>query len=306
MATPPLRRVANVQTYVPFLRLDTYTTGAGLPDGDYLWVDLSVLMHTPTKKDGTVVGPPKLAVRVTMDPPNGAQTVEERKDHVYGMGTKAHLAFQPDPETAKRIIPIPGAPAANIYESSNFHLLLKSLYDSGMPADYVLDDLRALEGITVHIHNIDEPAERAGFKTQNQTEVQDAPRKPNKIPVVSQIIKAPWLGNMAAPKPVAPVAHVSLAAPAPVALPVNGAPVVSTEPAMDDESTVVQTIITLLDAAPNKSTNKLSLQTGAFRILKAHPNCQAMMNTYFSNNDNLTALLSQLGFGMDKGVISPI
>lgn len=313
MATPPLRRAANVQTYVPFLRLETYSTGGGIPDGDYLWVDLSVLMHTPTKKDGTVVGAPRLAVRVTMDPPNGAQTVEERREQTYSMGTKAHLTYQPDPETAKRIIPIPGAPAASIYEGSNFNLLLKSLYDSGMPQDYAMDDLRSLEGILVHITSIDEPVERAGFRTQNQTEVQDAPKKPSKIPVVSQVIKAPWLGNMAAAapvpltKPAVPHAVTPISNVAASVVPVNGTPAPAAgQPILDEESAAVQAIMEILDASPGNKTSKLNLQTGAFRILKSHPGKQSIMNTYFANNDNLAALLSQLGYGINAGAIAPL
>src|SRR5579859_6037364 len=125
----PLKRVTNAAPVISFLRLEDYSQGGGLPDGDYLWSNLQFVMFQPTKKDGTVVGPSRLSVQITMEPPAGTTTEEEKRIQNYSMGTNAHLTYQPD-TTGKSLALVPGGPAAPLYENTNWYYLLKSLYDT--------------------------------------------------------------------------------------------------------------------------------------------------------------------------------
>ena len=308
MATLPLRRAAApAQQYVPFLRLSDYSSGGMIPDGDYLIPDFSVVNFTPTKRDGTVAGPMRLSVRVTFDPPNGAQTQEDRREQHYSMGTNAHLLFQPVPTYGKRLIPVENATAGGFYDMSNWHLFLKSLYDSGMPEDFAVDDLTTLDGIVVHIKNVKEPEERKGFRTQNTGEVQ-ADQKDRKIPIVTDILLAPWLAAGATrpsfPVPTQPSPAVR------AALPLRGTvtaatipvPPVSNNGAVDNETAVATAILSLFEKNPN-GCSKLALQTGTFRALVGNPNQQQIMTTYFSDEATLSSLLNQMGYKLAAGKV---
>src|SRR5271155_1825816 len=182
--------------------MSAYSSGGGIPEGDYVWTDLTVEMFQPTKLSGATVGPAKLAVKVTMVPlPNG----EPREQH-YSLGTNAHQSWQPNPETGKSIVAVPGGPGTPPNASTNWAILVKSLFDSGLPNGILNDDLSVLEGIHVHMANVPEPEERKGFraKTGEAAEIQT----PATIAVVTEIKDdgKPWEGTggiteAAAPKP---------------------------------------------------------------------------------------------------------
>ena len=324
MATTPLRRAAApAAQYVPFLRLTDYSAGGIIPDGVYLIPDFSVVMFQPVKKDGVIAGPMRLSVRVTFDPPNGATSQEERREQHYSMGTKAHLSFQPDPASGKRLLPVENATGGQLYELSNWHMFISSLYQAGMPENYAVDDLSALDGIVVHIKGVPEPESRKDLQTQNTGEVAPAERKPQKIPVVIEVLAAPWLVPAAVtngiPLAARPVAPAPVAPPAPLgrpALPVRAAapvqatlplapvaagppaPPVAAAPAatpVDNEEAVAGAILNVIAQNPN-GLNKLTLQTSVFRLRASNTNRQTIMTVYFSDDANLGGLLNQMGY----------
>lgn len=298
----PKRAVQQLQK-VSFLSQGDYTKGGGLADGDYLWSSLDILMFQPTKQDGTVVGPSKLAVRIVMEPPAGAQNDDEKHIQHYSMGTNAHLTYQPDPETGKGLVLVPGGPAANLYESTNWYILLKSLFDCGMPED-IGDDLSALEGIVVHITSVDEPKERKGFRTST-SEVQPE-QKERKIPVVMEIKSAPWMdAPQLAPAKVGPkvVAPASKAAPISKA---NGkvapAPAPTTDGG-DNRTAVLNAAASFLETNPN-GAKKAALRMACFRVLNDNPARQDIMNEYFSDDATLGGVLAEIGFKVEGDTVA--
>lgn len=306
----PKRAVQQLQK-VSFLSPKDYSKGGGTPDGDYLWSALDFVQFQPQKKDGTIVGPSKLAIRIQMDPVNGYQEGEEPRPPVhYSLGSSAHLTYQPDPETGKGLVLVPGGPAAPLYESTNAYILMKSLWDSGMPED-LGDDLTLLEGIVVHITSIPEPEERKGFRTST-SEVQPE-QKERKIPVVMEIKSAPWMEG-ATPTPVkvatkpAPVTkpqtlaeRVASAAPKPK---VNGKPATPPPPADDDNKTAVtNAVASFLETNPN-GVKKAALRMACFRVLADNPARQDIMTEFFSDDEALGGVLGEIGYKVEGDTIA--
>ena len=294
------KTVAPATSGFNFGDMSSYSSGGGLPEGDYVWTDLTVEMFQPTKQTGEKVGPAKLAVKITMAPLGGG---EAREQH-YSLGTNAHQSWQPNPETGKGIVAVPGGPGTPPNASTNWAFLIKSLIDSGLPNGILQDDLSVLEGIHVHMANVPEPEERKGFvsKTGEAGEVQAA----KTIAVVTEIKDdgKPWEGTggvpteQAANKPNGKTAaHAATTRPAPsrtATAPTPAAPAASE----DLETAAITGISAVLEKNPN-GVGKLILRTSTFKAVstaQGQEMAQKVINNYFNSDDNLNGILNQLGY----------
>jgi hypothetical protein len=306
MATP-IRRVQA--TEVNFGDMAFYTAGGGLPEGDYA-LSFTVQMFQAQDAQGVKKGPARLAVRVEATPLSGDS---EPREQFYSMGSKAHESFQPNPETGKSLIAVPGGPATTVNNSTNWAILLKSLYDSGLPQGIFTNDLSVLDGIHVHIINVPEPAERAGFQSKTGEFAEGAERKPGTVAIVSEIKDdgKPWEGTGGIPETKA--ATKANGKPAPKAQ----APARSVAPASTGKASVqagqdaggeveaaaVNGVSKVLGAQPN-GCKKLLLRTSTFKEVNStggQEMAQAVIEQYFSSDDKLNGLLGQLGYKV-KGI----
>lgn len=299
----PAKKVGEVS----FGSLDMYVAGGGLPEGDYIWKDCTVLNYqAPANQTTGKQSPARLGVMITLVPLGGG----DEKTQFYSMGSKAHESFQPNPETGKGVVAVPGGPAHNFNSSTNWAILLKSLRDSGLPEGIFVNDISVLEGMHVHMANIPEPAERAGFQSKTGEAAEE--RKAGTIAVVTEIKDdgKPWEGTggvpeetKAAAKPngkVAPKAAAPVAKVAPKA-----APAAAPEPEVDTdvETAAISAISTVLEKFP-KGCKKLVLRTSTFKAVNESEGAemaQAVTNTYFVDDATLNGILGQLGFAV-KGL----
>lgn len=284
--------------------LSGYSAGGGIPEGDYIWKSLGVMMFAGTKQDGTKVGPERLGCMITMAPLSGG----EDRQQFYSFGTNAHQSWAPNPENGKSIIAVPGGPGTPPGRSTNWALLIDSLYNSGLPQGILEGDLSVLDGIWVHMHNIPEPEERKAFVSKTGEATQD--RKSNSIAVVSEIKEdgKPWEGGGGIPatkeasaqpktmtKTVAnPVTMVKTTAKVTAPVETEG------ESIEDIARNGISTVLSAnMDPKGNlKPLVKLQLRTSTFKVISSsHPDSvQEVIDTYFSNDANLNSLLGQLGF----------
>lgn len=299
MASPAKGKVVGFN----FGDKSAYSSGGGLPEGDYIWTDLTVMMHQYTKLDGSPAGPARLGVMITLKP------MGEGEDHTqfYPLGSKAHESWAPNPATGKGIVPIPGGPGTPPNNGTNWMVLLKSLWDSGLPEGIVQDDLSVLEGVWVHMANVPEPEERKSFKSKTGEAAGDDRVK--MIPVVTEIKDdgKPWEGTGGIPedKP-APKGKGTTAKPAATATTVKLASAKTTTATAPDkeeggeevETAAITGISEVLEKNPN-GCPKLILRTGTFKSVKtAHGDelANAVMNKYFATDPALTGILSTLGY----------
>lgn len=75
--------------------------------------------------------------------------------------------------------------AKQLSKSSNFFIFIKSLIDSGFPADKISDDCSVFDGLQAHVVRIPAP-KRDGLAKSGDKKYED------KILTVDQIIKLPW------------------------------------------------------------------------------------------------------------------
>ncbi|MBU6231692.1 hypothetical protein KGP36_03405 [Patescibacteria group bacterium] len=278
--------------------LSGYSSGGVLPEGDYVWKDLTVQMFQGTKTDGSPAGPARLGVMITMAPLGGGEDINQ----FYSFGSKAHESWAPNPDTGKGIVPVPGGPGTPPNASTNWAVLVKSLQDSGLPNGVLSDDLSVLEGMWVHMANVPEPEGRKAFISKTgESAVEDKPRT---IAVVSEIKDdgKPWEGTggipEAAPAPkVKPNGSAKPAATATLAQRAT-APATPASAGTDDgvEEAALAGISTVLEKSP--TCLKLQLRTGTFKAVKeavSQEMAQKVINTYFSSDAQLSALLEQLG-----------
>jgi len=299
----PIKRAVSTVPVISFLRLEDYSQGGGLPDGDYLWSNLQFVMFQPTKKDGTVVGPARLSVQIVMEPPAGATTTEEQRVQNYSMGSNAHLTYQPDPTSGgKKLALVPGGPASPLYESTNWHYLLKSIYDTTtVPEDLPMDDLSVFEGIVAHMTSIPEPEERRNFRTSLAELDPNAGKRVNRIAVVAEIKSAPWIEGVPAKAPTpelatpAPPAKASLPSRKTGVLPASPAPAAPTQAVNGGDVDILGKIASVLESNPN-GVGKTALRMAVFKDVRGLANGQALMDQYFSSDETLNALLNQWGY----------
>jgi hypothetical protein len=287
--------------------LEMYSSGQFIPDGDYILSSLDVQMYagkTPSARAS------RLGVMVTFLPLD-SPTEDHKLTQFYSMGSKADQSFAPNPETGKSIITIPGAPATNLNDKTNWYLFYKSLRDSGLPAGVLVNDVSVVEGAWVHITNIEEPADRGSFAS-GTAEVQQAPRTPGKVPIVTEIKEggAPWEGGGGTPavkttaKPI-----TTRAVPKPNGAPAPPAPAPAS--AIDDDLRVaaINGISDVLTKKPN-GCPRLALRTDTFKAVKSKLGeevATSVVNNFFEagHEDDLSSVLGEIGYTVINGQVKP-
>ena len=298
MATPIKKTAAPpTPTGINFGDMNMYVAGGGLPDGDYIARDFSVMMYQAKNAAGANQGPPRLGVMITYLPLSDPKPDNERTQF-YSMGGKADQSFAPNPETGKGLVAIPGAVGATLNHSTNWALYLKSLYDSGLEAGIFSNDLSVLDGVHVHVQNVPEPEERKGFAQSQTGEAAGMPQEDRKrtIAIVTEIKDGgkPWEGGGgvptgAAPTPTKPTAKVAAKVAAPAA---------ETGDSEDIHTAAIDGVSDVLTKKPN-GLPRLGLRTETFNAVKkklGDDMAGNVIQTYFEDTDTLNNLLGEVGY----------
>lgn len=299
---------------VNFGSLDMYVAGGGLPEGDYVMADLTVQMYQAETKAGVKRGEPRLGVMITFLPLHDPKE-ENARTQFYSMGGAADKSFAPNPETGKGLVPIPGGSGTTLNNSTNWAMLLKSLYDCGLPEGIFNNDVSVLEGTWVHITNVPEPEERKGFVNRAATgEAAPEQRQNNTVAIVSEIKDdgKPWEGSGGIPEAAAPPVKPAVKAngkPAVAAKKTAAPPPPAAEAAGDEDvqSAAVNGISAVLEKNPN-GVGKLILRTGTFNAVKAASGddmASAVIDTYFGDDATLSALLGTVGYTVSGLMVKP-
>lgn len=289
----PARPAPQQDNSVNFGSMDFYTAGFTLPEGDYVWKDLTVKVYAPEPKSGKKV-PARLGVMITLAHlSNPAEDLEQ----FYSMGSKAHESFAPRSD-GKGIVPVPGGVGGSLNVSTNWAILLKSMYDCGLPQSIFTNDLSVFEGIHAHMAQVAEPEERKGFQTATGEAAEE--RQNKTILVVTEIKEdgKPWEGTGGIPEGAqAPV--VSTQSPKP-----NGAdPAVQAE---DDLETIAQNAIYSVLKENAAGCPKLILRTGTFKAVGNKELANRVVNTYFASDAELGRILGGLGYKLVGPNVKPV
>lgn len=301
-------------TGVNFGSLDMYVQGGGLPEGDYVMHDLTVQMYQAQTLAGVKRGEPRLGVMITFIPLSDPKE-ESARTQFYSMGGNADKSFAPNAETGKGIVPIPGGAGTTLNNSTNWAILLKSMYDSGLPEGIFSNDVSVLEGTHVHITNVPEPEERKGFRNTAMTgEAGAEPRQSNAVAIVTEIKDdgKPWEGTGGLPD-VAPAPTPAKVAPklAGKVQPIKktATPPPPAEDAGDEgiQVAAISGISTVLEKNPN-GVSKLLLRTGTFKAVKDSEGddmATAVLDTFFGDDAMLNSLLGQVGYVVAGALVKP-
>lgn len=316
---------------VNFGELDFYSGGFNLPEGNYC-VFFEVKMHQGTKNDGTPAGPERLGIMLHCYPigedgtPNGADPM----DKFLALGSKAHLTYAPDPDSAdangwcKSLAVVPGGPGQQPNNQTNWSLFLKSLYDCAMPKGVFTNDISTIDGVWAHLTNVPEPEERKGFgQATGEVEQQQRPRN-STIPIATAILEGgkPWEGTgglleakpaaKAKPAPVKPGVKAVAPKPGPKAVAPKAAPVAAAVDTggMDEEdikAAALDAIAEVLGDSPN-GIAKLVLRTKTFSIVKGKSGealAKAVADTVFGDDAVLGAVLADAGYSIQGAQVKP-
>lgn len=305
---PAVAVAAKAVPAISLLDLSMYVGGGGLPEGNYA-LEFMIKMHQAVDKvTGANRGGERLGVMVTAH--SLTDTNAEPRQQFYSMGTKAHEAFAPNPDTGKSLVAVAGGTGAStLSPQTNWAYLLKSLYDAGMPEDLKSNDLTVLDGVWVHVHSIPEPEERKAFKTSNVAETSQEDRRPGTISIVSEILPkgAPWEDNGGGipEKGAAPATTAAAVKPNGKALgkvattPVAPAP--QPDGGVTDEELMelaLQGATTVLEANVS-GVSKLQMKSGMFKAISADYEeeiASQVINAFFKSDDDLNGVVNQLGY----------
>lgn len=323
---PPVRGRATPPAVAPVnfgdLEAD-YSSGGGLPEGDYI-LEFIVQMYQAQNAAGQTFGKPRLGVMVHATPTDAEGTViDEAKTKFYAMGGKAHLSFAPNPVTGKGLVAVPGGAGVSPTNKSNWALLLKSLYDSGMPKGVFTNDVTVLDGLWAHMHEVPEPEERKsygkkGAKTGEaalEEEDEEFRGGNGKVTIVSEIKGGvAWWTEGSAPAPAAPavaprpaVKSTAIVAP-PKAGPKGVVKPQAAAPDVDLAEVATNAIAAVLETKA-AGLPKLQLKTSTFGTVKAEHGdemAQAVIDTYFGSDADLNSILNTLDYGVTGVQVKPI
>ncbi|MGH7184517.1 MAG: hypothetical protein ACREJN_21435 [Nitrospiraceae bacterium] len=300
---------------VNFGDLSMYGGGYSIPEGDYVWASLDILDYQAVNAQGASMGPSRLGVMISLQ--SMVEPAAEFRTQFYSMGGSANKSFAPNPETGKGIVPIPGAPTGTLNQSTNWALLLKSLYDSRLPVGIFTDDVSVLEGMHVHMIPTPEPAERAAF--QSKTSEYREERKVQNILTVTEIKEdgKPWEGSGGLLEATAPAAAAAPAkAVAKTAKP-NGVAKAQAAPAPAEEDGSEDLLQAALDGTSSvlevpanaDGCQKLMLRTSTFKSVSTKYGADmatAVLDTYFSSDAQLNLLIGQHGYKVVGSAIKPV
>lgn len=287
---------------VSFGSLSDYSSGGfTLAEGNY-GLEFEVVMFQATDRDGNAKGEARLGVQITAHPLAGGDPQQQ----FYSMGTKAHESFAPNPDTGKGIVAIEGGAGKSLSNQSNWALLLKSFYDSGLPEGVFTDDLSVLDGVHVHMQQVPEPESRKQISA-NTGDVEQEKRKPGLVAIVTEIMDdgKPWEGTGGIPteKPKAKAKTAAKAAPkaAPKA---KAAPVVTDDEDEDTETVATAAIAEVLEDHP-KGLPKLNLRTTVFKSVSTKKGATVAQDVakVFNSDATLNGLLAPLGFKVSGTLI---
>lgn len=300
---------------VNFGDLAFYSGGFTLPKGRYA-LSFDALIHANTKNDGSR-GVERLGIMLNAVPIDAeGNAIGEPQPQFLSMGSKAMQSFAPDPETGKSIVPIPGAPASTLPRDTNWMLFLKSLYDCGMESGVFTNDLTVLDGIWVLTDLVPEPEGRKSWGA-NTGEVQQERQGPQMIPVVSEILAKPWEGEGGMPE-AAEEPKKKAGKPAPKAAPkaaakpaAKVAPKAKPAPEPDGDEDAIRSaalngVSAFLEKNPKGGT-KLLLKVQTFAHAKKNADdetAQAVIDTFFDDDDALNGLLGDLGYKVSGGQVT--
>ena len=300
-AKPPVE-VAGVN----FGDLSMYSGGGGIPPGPFA-LEFTVRMFAATDKQGVSKFAERLGVMVKA---HSLTDPDKRGDNAYSqfysMGSDAHKSFQPNAETGKSLVAVPGGPATTLARLTNWDVLLKSFYDSGLPQGVFTNDISVLDGMHVTMAQIDEPEERKTFTTPG-SEAGAERKGSGKISVVSEIHDdgKPWEGKGGIPDGKAPATKTAPAK--------TTGPQVVNKPAETgvDEADILSAAISGASAVLEKNVKgvaRLVLRTGTFKAVQdtiGEEMAQAVATTFFGSDDALNRLLSQLGYVVSGAMVKP-
>jgi hypothetical protein len=224
------------------------------------------------------------------------------------MGSNADKTFAPNAETGKGVVLVPGAAGSTLNNSTNWSLLLKSLYDSGLPQGVFTNDFSVIDGIHVHVSQVPEPEERKGFQTAKTGEAAmaggDAQRK-GTVAIVTEIKDdgKPWEGTGGIPT------GTAAAAPKP-ATKVNSKPATTVAAAVDagDEDVQTAAINSISNVLEDKPMGcpKILLKTTVFKDLeKTDKDMAQKVQTMLNVEANLATLLGSLGYTIAGAQVKP-
>lgn len=297
---------APVVEGINFGDLSQYGGGFGIPAGKYA-LEFEVLMYDFKNAQGNTK-PPRLGVMIHA---HSLTEVEHQGDKAYtqfyGMGSNAHASFQPNPETGKGLVVVPGGPGGILNDKTNWAVFLKSMYDCGLPNGVFTNSFTTIDGVHVQLTTVPEPIERQSFASKASEVAEE--RKPGMICVVTEIMDdgKPWENTGGLPTG---VAAGTVAKPA---AKVNGAPTPISKPAAEpvDETDILQAAINGASAVLEKNLkgmSKMAFRASTFTSVKATTGddmAQAVQTQFFSNDDGVSSLLSQLGFHIEGALVKP-
>lgn len=303
---------------VNFGDLGFYVAGGGIPPGQYA-LEFTVQMFQAQNAQGVQKGPPRLGVMVKAHSlTDRAYQGENAHSQFYSMGTSADKSFAPNPDTGKGVIAIPGGPASTMNNSTNWAILLKSLYDCGLPNGVFTNDLSVLDGVEVITSNIPEPEERKGFQSAT-AEAAPMDRKPGMISVVTEILEngKPWEGGGGIPSPSATSAKEASKVAPKAAGPQKVQPIADPAASTVDEADVTtaaqSSAAEVLTKAvtpknPTGKMNRVLFRASVFSAVKdtySNEVAQAVANAFFTTDNALNSLLGALGYKLTGADVVP-
>ena len=293
--------------------LDFYSGGFGIPAGKFA-LEFNAVMYQAKNAQGVNQGPPRLGVMVRAHSlTDAAQRGENAIEQFYSMGGSADKSFAPNPDTGKGFVPVPGGPATSLNHSTNWFMLLKSLYDCGLPQGVFINDLSTIDGVHVATAQVPEPEERKGFQSATSEAQPLEQRKDRKVSIVVEILDdgKPWEGTGGIPEA---GAAVKVGAKTPAKVPVKPAAAKAPAPAAastTDEADLLDmaenVATSVIEASPDKM-NKLKLKSGMFSKAKemyGDDITQEIQSKFCSTDEALQRVLDKLGYKIVGSDVKP-
>lgn len=284
---------------------ELYMQDFTLPEGDYLWADLNVVMHAGfgEARPGQQQRNARLGVMLDVNPldANG-EPKEETKQVFYSMGTSASESFMPN-STGKGIVAIPGA-SGRLPGSTNWIMLITSLRNAMMPAGAFTNDVSVLQGIKVHMQPVPEPEQRKNFASKT-AEVEDAGgNRTRNVAVVTEVHEAPWMEEGAA----TPAKSVT-GKPGPVKVPAKAATPAATESVeLDDDmkQIAIGALATVLEKN-QKGIAKAGLKVSAGKevVKLGGDDALQVIAAAWSDDSVLSTLVGEIGFTISGPMVKP-